>query len=194
MKTSMLFGVVPALFAALGAPAFILSSRSVSPRADSASPIAVVQAEGPVTTETGESAKAVQRRVAFMIRIEGTDDETFADEDTRRSFNRVVMLSTDHPTAPISVPDVRWGGECRVEIEMEATLLADGRVSVHASGDLYEGDSDDSNDLEDEESINFAVPKGGKPVKHDIKLRNRGWGGGDHAEIAITVTNSLDEE
>ena len=141
-------------------------------------------------------AEVVQRRVAFSIQINGTDDENWPDTDEliSRAYNRVVVLSTDHPKTSVNIPDVRWGGECRVETEVSVELLGNGRVSVNAVGRLYEGGSESTDDLEDTKSVNFVVPKGGAPVNQEIQLRNSGAGGGDHAEISLTVTNSLVEE
>ena len=47
--------------------------------------------------------------------------------------------------------------------------------------------------IEDEQVVSFTVPKGGVAAHHGIQLRNTGTGGGDHAEISLSFTNSLVE-
>ena len=105
-----------------------------------------------------------------------------------------MVLDVGQPAAAIDVPDVRWGGECRVELRLMARALEKGAVQVEGVARLFEGASEDTDDLEDEKTVTFQVPKGGVPVHHQIQLRSTGAGGGDHAEIRISLTNAKVED
>lgn len=59
----------------------------------------------------------MSRRLAGTVVINGTDDENWPESDERisRVFNVSMVLGVDQPAQEMEVPDVRWGGECRVE-------------------------------------------------------------------------------
>jgi len=136
------------------------------------------------------------RRLAGIVRIDGTDDEIWpqSNEVIHRSFAIDITLDEGVPATALDIPDVRWGGECRVEVRVTARYVNGGRVQVEGIAELFEGSSENTNDREDRQTITFLVPRGGRPVHHRTQLRNRGIGGGDHAEIEFSLTNSLVEE
>ncbi|MBW4444301.1 MAG: hypothetical protein KME10_24380 [Plectolyngbya sp. WJT66-NPBG17] len=136
------------------------------------------------------------RRVAGIVVIDGTDDETwpFSDEHGHLEKGVDTILDEGQPASVITVPALRWGGECRVELEMLAQVVQNNAVQITGTAKLFEGTSEDTDDLEDQRQVNFTVPKGGIPVRRQINLRNSGIGGGDHAEIYITFTNSIYEQ
>jgi hypothetical protein len=93
----------------------------------------------------------------------------------------------------MDIPDVRWGGECRVEIRLNAKVVSGNMVQIEGNAKLFEGTSESTTDKEDEQVISFTVPRGGVAAHHGIQLRNSETGGGDHAEISLSFTNSLVE-
>jgi len=105
-----------------------------------------------------------------------------------------VFLNADQPVAVMEIAHVRWGGECRVEVRLTAKLMGNRNVQIEGDAKLFEGTSEDTDDLEDEKKVTFSVGKGGKPISHTTNLRNSGIGGGDHAEIKVVLTNSIVEE
>lgn len=135
------------------------------------------------------------RRVAGTVIIDGTDDEYWPqdDEKVHRVHNVQMMLDEGQPASALNIPDVRWGGECRVELRLTAKVAKDNVVQIEGNAKLFEGTSESTRDLEDEQVVSFTVPKGGVPAHHGIQLRNTGTGGGDHAEISLSFTNSLVE-
>jgi hypothetical protein len=140
------------------------------------------------------------RRLAATVIIDGTDDENWpeSDEHTHRVFNITMILNPDQPAQALDIPDVRWGGECRVEVRLTARALADGKVQVEGNAKLFEGTSEDTTDLEDEKVVSVTVLRttasNPNPTHHSIQLKNSGFGGGDHAQIGLSFTNSLIEE
>ena len=66
-------------------------------------------------------------------------------------------------------------------------------VQIEGNAKLFEGTSEGSSDLEDEKVVNFTVPRGGVAAHHNVQLRTTEVGGGDHAEIGISFTNSVVE-
>lgn len=136
----------------------------------------------------------MSRRMAGIVFIDGTDDEIFKDETVSRQFAVEMVLDVGQPAAAIDVPDVRWGGECRVELRLMARALEKGTVQVEGVTRLFEGASEDTDDLEDEKVVTFLVPKGGVPVHYQVQLKSTGAGGGDRAEIRLTLTNVKVEE
>ena len=136
------------------------------------------------------------RRLAGTIIIDGTDDEFWPqrDEHTHRVFNVETILNIDQPASTINVPDVRWGDECRVELRLLAKLLDSNAVQIEGNAKLFEGTSENNDDLEDEQDFTFIVPTAGTPAFYRLQLKNTEAFGGDHAEIGLSLTNSRLEE
>jgi len=136
------------------------------------------------------------RRVAGTVIIDGTDDENWPWSDQHGHWEQGVdtVLDVGQPVSVISVTPLRWGGECRVELDLTAQVVQENAVQILGEARLYEGTTEDSDDLEDQQQVSFTVPKGGVPARRQINLRNSGLGGGDHAEILIMLTNSIMEE
>jgi len=136
------------------------------------------------------------RRLAGTVIINGTDDESWpqSNEYTNRVFNVAMVLDAGQPASAMDIPHVRWGGECRVELRITARVVNGNAVQIEGNAKLFEGASDNSDDLEDEKVVSFTVPKGGIPAHHNVQLRNSEAGGGDHAEIGLSFTNSVVED
>lgn len=140
------------------------------------------------------------RKLSGIVFIDGTDDENwpFDDEHVSRSFPLNATLDIDQPAVALDIPDVRWGGECRVEVRVTARAVGRGEIQIEGNAKLFEGTSENTSDLEDEKVVTFLVPRttGKNPnaANHNIQLRNAGVGGGDHAEIGFSFTNAVLEE
>jgi hypothetical protein len=140
------------------------------------------------------------RHLAGIVHIRGTDDENWpwSDEHVERSHSVSTVLDFNQPEVSLDIPDVRWGGECRVEMRLKARVVDDGRIQIESNCKLFEGDSEDTQDLEHEKGDSFLVGRNTRTnpgaTKFDVQLSNRGLGGGDHAEIGMSFTNTLLEE
>jgi hypothetical protein len=136
------------------------------------------------------------RRLAGTVRVDGTDDENWpeTDEVVHKTYTINVVLDDSQPATALDIPDVKWGGECRVEVRVTARIVDGGRVQVEGKAMLFEGTSENTDDLEDQQTITMTVPRGGSPVHQTIQLRSSGPGGGDHAEVGFSLTNAVLEE
>jgi hypothetical protein len=133
------------------------------------------------------------RRIAGTIIVEGTDDEFWPwnDQHIRESHSLGIILNTNQPISTNEIPDVRWGGECRVEVRIIARLFQENSVQIEVRARFFEGMSEDTTELADEQTLPFTVPPDARPVHQTIQLRNTEAGGGDHAEIYLSFTNTL---
>ena len=134
------------------------------------------------------------------IFISGTDDERWPIKDEKVSISRPinVYLDRSQPAVRLDVEPVRWGGECRVEIQVDARVVDGDQIQIEGNVKLFEGTSEDSEDLEEEKHVDFLVPKTTRsqpnPTHFPVSLNSRGIGGGDHAEISFSFTNRIEEE
>ncbi len=141
------------------------------------------------------------RRLVGLIIIDGTDATNwpFSDEKVFRLHPVSTFLDVDHSASRIKIPDFSLGSGCRIEIDLTAKIEGRGEVQVEGTGRLFEGTTENTDDnKEDEKVFNFTVPRNtvSKPNQafHKIKLRNRGIGRDDHAQVSIFLTNSIIEE
>lgn len=140
------------------------------------------------------------RKLSGIVFVNGTDDEywPFNDEHVSRSFPVNTVLNIDQPAVALDVPDVRWGGECRVEVRVTARAVGRGEIQIEGNTKLFEGTSEDTQDLAEEKVVTFLVPRTTQgnpgPTHHNVQLRNTELGGGDHAEISFSLANSIVEE
>ena len=134
-------------------------------------------------------------RVVGRIMVDGIDDEwPGKDQRIHSEFGAERVLDSRTPSLNIDVPHVRWGGECRVEVDITGELVDHGHVKIEAIARLYEGMTEASMDLEEEKDIEFVVRLEGSPVHRRIHLKNREIGGGDRATVTLSFTNTLVKE
>lgn len=81
---------------------------------------------------------------------------------------------------------------------MTARVLEGEQIQIEGNLKLFEGTSEDTQDLEEEKVVVFLVLKTTRsqplPAHHSVQLNSRGIGGGDHAEIDFSFTNHVVEE
>lgn len=140
------------------------------------------------------------RQLSGFVVIRGTDDENwpFDNEHVEQTRSVQTVLDIDQAAQVVNIEPVRWGGECRVELGLTARAVSDGQIQIEGSAKLFEGDNENTSDLEQEKTVNFLVPRttrnNSEPARHDVQLVSEGFGGGDHAEISMVFTNVLVEE
>ena len=140
------------------------------------------------------------RLLQGTVRVEGTDHEDFsANEHPHDKIRDVqIMLETGQPEQNLNVAPVKWGGECRVEVELNARALNDGSVKLTGNARFFEGASEETGELEDTAVIDFTVPRttaSTPPRQHHVSLRNAvAIGAEDSAEVFFTFTNTRIEE
>lgn len=137
------------------------------------------------------------RNVSGSLTISGVDDEwPGGDETAAMTWPEIWWGGLTYTEPPEPAPlyfELKWGGECRVEVDLAATVVnRTGTVELRGSARLYEGDSEDTRDLEEEEPIVLTLLKG-RVTRHTVQLESQGVGGGDRATVEMTFVNTADE-
>lgn len=132
------------------------------------------------------------RRLTASAKIFGVDDETFgSDEYGRAEYTREVVLADSQPQNVLHM-ECRWGGECRVELDLTGQMMDNGDVRISGNALLYEGTSESTGDLDGQTDFTALVPRG-KTVSSSQTVKNTDEGG-DYANITITFNNALVED
>ena len=130
------------------------------------------------------------RLFVVTMNMHGVDHENFgSNEETRRTVTQETILS--YPNQGLSVLEFihGWGGECRFELRLTATLLGDKTIRVQGNALLYEGISEGTTELDGHREVSFIVPKG-KPAFHNFRVSNDNEGD-DFVDVQLACTNSL---
>ncbi|MGV9408450.1 hypothetical protein ACWDOP_00930 [Nocardia sp. NPDC003693] len=140
------------------------------------------------------------RLLGGTVRVDGKDADDWPDPDdwihTAHSINRPVPQ--DGQWHSLNVPTVRWGGECRLEIDVNAHVNSDKTVWIHGWSYFYEGASEDTGEEEDRQEIDFVVPRNSStyllPYEQWYELRNEVLiGPEDFARVGFSLTNNITE-
>lgn len=129
----------------------------------------------------------VRRRVTINAHMELTDDETFGsnEHNSGDKFGEVVITS-DSPQEIINMV-VKAGGEMRVELPINVQARASGDTKATGTAKLYEGTSEETDDLDGTLDVDFLIPRDGF-VSKGYTIRNTDEGG-DFAVITLTASN-----
>jgi hypothetical protein len=131
------------------------------------------------------------RHVTASVTINGVDDETFgSNEFGHAEFTREMILANAQPQN-VTRMLCRWGGECRVELDLTGQMLDKGDVRISGVALLYEGTGEDTNDRDGSTEFTFLVPKG-TTVSNQQQVKNTDEAG-DFATIDMSVSNVLVE-
>ena len=116
------------------------------------------------------------------------DDEWGTDETATRyvlmSNIRVGPYGTHGERTQIE----KMGGEVRVELRLKFDWKLNCSVDMWYEAKLYEGTSEETNDLEDTKAGTINIPKDAN-VPLTIKLKNTEFDGGDTADITLNIRN-----
>jgi len=131
------------------------------------------------------------RLAQLYIDFYGREDEDFTSDETINPGPEYYELElgpdrlTNHKHRKY-----KWGGEARVEYDIDVYLLADNSIQVNVNTLLYEGTSESTNDLDGTGSISFNVPKG-QTVGGYIKVSNTQEDEPDtYGELTLSVKNA----
>jgi hypothetical protein len=131
------------------------------------------------------------REVTVRGSMEIVDDESWPWDDetaTRDIFMSGIRLGPFGTHAERSQTE-KMGGEVRVELRLKFDWQLDASVEVWYEAKLYEGTSEETDDLEDTETGTVSVPKD-RTVSKTIHLVNTEFAGGDTADISLEITNN----
>ena len=139
------------------------------------------------------------RKLFGHVHIHGVDHEIFGpNEPVDLTFPINLILFENQPAEILlNIPDVRLGGECRVETRVGATLLDNGSILIKGEVRLFEGDSEGTNEPEEGEPISFIVTRNTQgnpnPTTFFTELRNETVFGDDYAHVKFTLSNVIVE-
>jgi uncharacterized protein with LGFP repeats len=132
---------------------------------------------------------AVRRKVVCHAAMNIQDHENFgSNEHAAGERNNETVLTSDNP-AQVMEFVMRMGGEIRVELRVNAQVLLSGDVRVQCRADLFEGTSENTDDLDGVEEHTFIVPRDGS-VSPNFRVRNTDEGDDDFADISLHLVNS----
>jgi hypothetical protein len=121
--------------------------------------------------------------------FEGQDYEVFGSNEYPPPFNttRTVILTDDMPQGLLNFQS-RWGGECRAEFNTLVQRLNNGDVRIYGDLKLFEGTSEDTNDLDGVTVVDFICPKS-TSLPWEVYVRNNDENDDDWARVRMTVSN-----
>lgn len=129
------------------------------------------------------------RKVEVSGMISAMDHETFGSNERESApVSGVALVSSEGLPSELVKMSLGVGGEVRVDLELNVSISANDFVRINGSAKLFEGDDENTQDLEDEELVNIQVAPD-HPRELKIDLANTGFGGGDTANIVLTFTN-----
>jgi len=116
------------------------------------------------------------------------DDEWGSDETaTRNVFMSGIRVGPFGTHAERSQTE-KMGGEVRVEMRLRFDWQLDASVNVWYEVKLFEGTSEETNDLEDTKTGTINAPKD-RTVPLTLRLVNTEFDGGDTADINLQISN-----
>ena len=103
------------------------------------------------------------------------DDETINESKSfgPKLFTSIdeYVLTSDYPAATF-----KWGGECRVEVYLSTRkIVEDSHIEMAANVFLFEGTTENTNDLEDFKCVDFDIPLTSSNKKVTLELENKFW-------------------
>jgi LGFP repeat-containing protein len=135
----------------------------------------------------GSDAPEVRRRVTINAHMELTDDETFgSNEHNSGDKSGEVVVTNGSPQEIINMVTTA-GGEMRVEMPINVQAKSNGDAKATGQAKLYEGTSEQTDDLDGTLDTDFLIPRDGI-VSKSYTIRNTDEGG-DFAVITLTASN-----
>lgn len=136
-----------------------------------------------------EEPDALQREITVRGSMYIVDDELFSDETvTRDVFMAGVRVGPSTPVAE-RFQSEGMGGEVRIELKLRFEWHSNASVDVLYEVKLFEGTSEDTSDLDAQESGVVNVPADGT-IPLTVDLFSTEWGSDDRVVIGLQVTNA----
>jgi hypothetical protein len=117
-----------------------------------------------------------------------TDDETFGSNEHNTADQQADVFISNKQPRSLMVLIGKCGGEVRVELTLNASATTEGDVQISGDAKLFEGTSEESDDLDGTTPVNFTVPRDEIITNFPITVRNTDEGG-DFTNITLTVNN-----
>jgi hypothetical protein len=134
------------------------------------------------------SWEKVRRKVIVTAAMAIQDEENFGSNEHASANGSNEAVLTQDVSAGVLEVIKRMGGEIRVELRAFAMALANGDVKVRCRAELFEGTSENTDDLDGVEEHTFLVPRDGS-VSPNFRVRNTDEGDDDFADISLHFIN-----
>lgn len=129
------------------------------------------------------------RLAQVFIDFWGRDEETWASDEIldpgpeyfELELGPDKLINSAHRT-------YKWGGEMRMEYDITVRLLVNNTIDVAVQGTLYEGTSEDTDDLDGQGGLTFQVPIG-QTTGATLHITNTDEDAGDEGVFSISVKN-----
>lgn len=129
------------------------------------------------------------RIAQVFIDFFGRDSETFGDDEIKDPGPEYLELELG-PDKLINTAsrEYKWGGEVRVSYNFTVRLLVNNTIDVEVQGILYEGTSEDTNDLDGQGSLTFQAGVG-QTAGATLAITNTQEDDDDAGVLSISVKN-----
>jgi hypothetical protein len=133
------------------------------------------------------------RRITVDVDADGMDFEDWpqANERGYLKTKQITFLEEGNRDVPVLNAVFSWGGECRSDISLKGSVNG-GKFFATGLTRLFEGTSEDTGDLDGQETINFSVGKGDSS-NVAFTVRNTDENAQDRATWRLTVSNNITE-
>lgn len=116
-----------------------------------------------------------------------TDDETFGSNEHNHVERRDERWLDSYDPQGVMTMIGKAGGEVRVELTANAAPRVDGSMRIFVDLKLYEGTSEESNDLDGTKTQEIIVPAD-QVLQIPLRINNDDEGG-DFADISLVLSN-----
>lgn len=129
------------------------------------------------------------RLAQIFIDFWGRDSETFGDDEIEDPGPEYFELELG-PDKPVNSASrtYKWGGEVRVEYSITVRLLVNNTIDVQVQGTLFEGTSEDTDDLDGTGGVTFQAPAG-QTAGSTLTITNTDEDDDDAGVLTISVKN-----
>jgi len=129
------------------------------------------------------------RLAQIFIDFFGRDYETFGDDELKDPGPEYFELELGPDKLVNSAHRTyKWGGEVRVEYDITVRLLVNNTIDVQLQGTLYEGTSEDTNDLDGTGGLTFQAGVG-QTSGATLTITNTDEDDDDAGVLSISVKN-----
>lgn len=133
------------------------------------------------------------RLAQVFIDFRGVDEEDFGDDEILDPGPEYFELELSPSKLSNSkTKTYTWGGEVRAVYTITTKLLVGNIIDVVVNGRLYEGASEDTDDLDGQGSLAFQVPPGGTGGAV-LRITNTDEDDDDEGRLSISVTNARND-
>lgn len=131
----------------------------------------------------------IYRRIIVKCWIDTIDDESWSSNEYSNTFYiQEVFVQPWHTHEEVYF-EQKMGGEIRIELRFSIDLNFDRSVSVNINAKMYEGSTESTNDLDDEENSTGILVNKDSTTVGEMHLYNDEFDGGDTSHILFDITN-----